>query len=280
MSLSPPLVNYHLLDTGYCVVAECDVLRGASRQKVECHALVALIEHPTAGWLLWDTGYAPHMLAATSRWPYRLYRLATPLHMRPELAVAAQLGRFGLKPGDIGRVIVSHFHADHIAGLRDFPEAALVAHARAYADVAQRSGLRALQRGFIPELLPPDFARRAELLPSFSGPPLPALGPTHDLLGDGSLLLVELPGHARGQIGMLAHTERGRVLFAADGAWFSRSYREVRLPGRVTYAIVDDPAAVKTTLERLRDFSLACPDVLIVPTHCPEIYQSRVMGDG
>lgn len=274
MTLSPPLVNYHLLDTGYCKVAECDVLRGASRQRVECHALVALIEHPSAGWLLWDTGYAPRIFDATAGWPFRLYRMATPLHLRPELAVSAQLAHYGLVPNDIKQVIISHFHADHVAGLRDFPQAALVAHARAYADVAQRKGLRALQRGFIPDLLPQDFARRAVLLPSFSGPALPGLGPTHDLLGDGSLLLVELPGHARGQIGMLADTERGRVLFAADGAWFSTSYREVRLPGRSTYAIVDDPAAIKTTLERLHAFSLACPDVLIVPTHCPEIYKS------
>jgi hypothetical protein len=76
---------------------------------------------------------------------------------------------------------------------------------------------------------------------------------------------------------MLAHTERGRVLFAADGAWFSRSYREKRLPGRSTYAIVDDADAVGATIEKLHDFAQACPDVLIIPTHCPEIYAREVL---
>jgi monoamine oxidase len=54
---------------------------------------------------------------------------------------------------------------------------------------------------------------RATLLPSFTGQRLPGLGPTHDLFGDRSLLLVSLPGHAHGQSGMLAHTENGDVLF-------------------------------------------------------------------
>ena len=58
--------------------------------------------------------------------PYSLYRRITPLFLRPELAVARQLGAFGLKPPDIRLIFVSHFHADHIAGLRDFPDATYV----------------------------------------------------------------------------------------------------------------------------------------------------------
>jgi glyoxylase-like metal-dependent hydrolase (beta-lactamase superfamily II) len=274
---TPPLIRLELLDTGYCVVAECDVLRGASRRKVECHALVGLLEHPTAGWMLWDAGYALRMFAATERWPYRLYRYATPLCLEPELSALRQIERRGLRASDIGRIIISHFHADHIAGLLDFPQAELVASAAGYSDAAPRSGFNALRRGCIPELLPADFTRRANFISEFTGPPLPALGPTHDLLGDGSLLLVELPGHARGQLGMLAHTERGRVLLAADGAWFSESFRKKRLPGRMSYNIVDDAQAVGTTLEKLHAFALACPDVLIVPTHCPEVYAREVL---
>jgi len=146
----------------------------------------------------------------------------------------------------------------------------------AYDDIATRRGLRALRRGYIPALLPDDFRARATLLPAFSGPPLPALGPTHDLFGDRSLLLVALPGHARGQIGLLVQSERGRILLAADGSWLTRAIRERRPPHSITHLFVDDPRAVRTTIERLHAFSQACPDVRIVPTHCPEAFAREV----
>jgi hypothetical protein len=39
---------------------------------------------------------------------------------------------------------------------------------------------------------------------------------------------------------------------------------------------VDDPAAVGETLHGLHTFAAACPDVRIVPTHCPEAYTREV----
>ncbi len=268
-------VECHILDTGYCLVSEHHLIQGGRRRKVDCHALVALISHPLHGWLLWDTGYAPRLLDATRRLPFRLYRHVTPLRLRPTLAVAAQLERRGLAPRDIRHVVISHFHADHIAGLRDFPGARLIASQAAYADIARRQGLGALRRGFIPALMPGDFGARATLI-DCGGPPLGALGPTHDLFGDGSLLLVALPGHARGQLGMLAHTERGRILLAADGSWLRRAIRERRPPHRITDLFVDDPAAVRETIGRLHAFAQANPDVVIVPTHCPEAFGQLV----
>lgn len=270
--MNPPTLRCHVLDTGYCLASESMMIQGGRRTTIECHALVALLHHPQRGWLLWDTGYAPHMLAETEHLPFRLYRRMTPLRLRPELAAAAQLARFGLAPAGIGTIIVSHFHADHVAGLRDFPAAQFVTSRAAYDDFASRRGFSALRRGYVPALVPADFARRAELLDPPAGQPLPGLGPTHDLFGDGSLLLVALPGHARGQLGMLANTERGRVLFAADGAWMRRAYRELRPPHPITNLLVDDVAAVRDTLAGLHAFALACPDVTIVPTHCPEAY--------
>src|SRR5205807_556113 len=102
--------------------------------KVACHSLAALLRHPDHGWLLWDTGYAPRMLEVTRGLPFALYRAATPLHLRPELAALTQLERLGLREHDIRRVLISHFHADHIAGLRDFPGAEYIASQLAYRD--------------------------------------------------------------------------------------------------------------------------------------------------
>jgi glyoxylase-like metal-dependent hydrolase (beta-lactamase superfamily II) len=269
-------LEYHVLDTGYCLAHESMMMQGGRRTTVACHSLVGLLRHPTEGWTLWDTGYAPWMLRATRRLPYRLYRLVTPLRIAPGGAVAAQLPRFGLTPADIKRVIISHFHADHIAGLRDFPQAEFWATAAAWADAAPRRGVNALRRAFIPSLLPPDFRQRLHLLPTFSAPPLPGLGPTADFFGDMSLQLVALPGHARGQIGALAQTTRGPVLFAADGCWLTRAARERRPPHPITRLFTDDTQAVRTTLDGLHTFMAARPDVAIIPTHCPEAYRREV----
>ncbi|GAC1673080.1 MAG: MBL fold metallo-hydrolase [Ktedonobacteraceae bacterium] len=275
-----PILQCHILDTGYCLAWEDHLIQGGRHERLQCHSLVALLQHPQHGWLLWDTGYAPRMLDATSHFPFSLYRRATPLHLDARLAVAAQLVRWHLTPGDITHIIISHFHADHIAGLRDFPSATLIATESAYLDVASRRGLRALKRAFIPELLPTDFARRARLLSPFAGETLPALGATHDLFNDGSLLLVALPGHAHGQVGLLANTQRGRILFAADGCWLRRSIYEQRPPSRLTHPVVDDPKAVRTTIQHLHDFMQVNNDVVLVPSHCPVAFAQEVAQEG
>ena len=276
MSQQTPILQCQILDTGYCLAREQHILQGGTRRTIACHSLVALLRHPDHGWLLWDTGYAPRMLEATRRLPFALYRAATPLFLKPHLAVVAQLARLGVQASDIRHVLISHYHADHIAGLRDFPAAAYISSQPAYDDVATRRGLSALSRAFIPALLPDHFEQRVTLLPPFRGESLPSLGATHDLFGDGSLLLIELPGHARGQIGMLAHTARGRVLFAADGCWMRRSIRENRPPSRLTSFFVDNPTQMRATIQHLHHFALAQPDVIIIPSHCPEAFADEV----
>ena len=267
-----PTLQCHMLDTGYCLAWENHVLQGGAHQRIHCHALVALLRHPEHGWTLWDAGYAPRLLEVTQHLPFSLYRRATPLYLRPELAVIAQLHMFGLEASDIRRVIISHFHADHIAGLRDFPQSELITTEAAYADILPRRGLHALRRGYIPTLLPSDFAERATLLPTFKGVALPGLGATYDLFGDGSVRLVSLPGHAHGQIGLFAHTDNGDMLFAADGCWLMRSITERRPPSRLTHFFIDDARAMRTTIDHLHTFAQAYPTVRIVPSHCPEAF--------
>ena len=268
-------MQVRLLDTGICRVPEFHVLRDGSRRMLDCHAVVALIEHPQRGWGLFDVGYSQAMITATQHLPWSLYRQATPLQLAPELEVVNQLPRYGLSAADIGWIVLSHAHADHVAALADFPQAQIYMSATAFELLSQVQGINALRRGIIPHLFPQGWHQRLHLIHEFRDQPLFALGNTHDLFGDGLLRLVELPGHARGQIGMYIANSRP-ILLAADGAWHSRAIREQVLPHPIIYFMIDDAKAMATTLARLSAFAQAYPEVLIVPCHCPEIYANEV----
>ena len=256
-----------LLNTGFCAASEHHLMRGAPRRATTAHALCALLEHPR-GLVLFDTGYAPRVLDAFGVFPFWIYRALTPTTTRPEWGAVAQLERSGFKASDVRLVIVSHLHADHIGGLKDFPDARIVLSERAL-EVSRRRGFRALRHGFVPMLAPDDLEDRAQVIRDFTDAPLTPFGATHDLFGDGTVRLMPLPGHARGQIG--AYIEPCRTLLAADGAWLSAAFRQNRPPDAVPLrAFFDDPAATIQTLDRLHRFHLDHPDVRIVPTHCPE----------
>lgn len=272
------LFECHILDTGYCLALEAVMVRGGRLKVVQCHSVVALLRHPQHGWMLWDAGYAPRLLDATGRWPFRLYRMATPLKIEGCPPLEAQLERFGLAPDDIKTVVLSHLHADHIAGVRDFPKAQFVLTREAFEDARARTGWKALKRAFVPQLLPDDFEERTTLLPNFEGPEAGPLGGTHDLWGDGSCVLVSLPGHARGQIGMIASTTRGRMFFVADGCWHRQSLRDGCAPHPLTNLVVDNPKEVVSTVRKLRQFAHDYPEVTMVPTHCPESFGDLVVS--
>jgi glyoxylase-like metal-dependent hydrolase (beta-lactamase superfamily II) len=210
------------------------------------------------GVVVFDAGYAPRVLEASSDWPYRAYRYAAPMEIGEDLLTG--LARRGIASDDVRTLIVSHLHADHIGGLRDFKRARLVLSRDALA-TARLSGTRAVQHGLLPALLPDDLERRALLVEEL--PLGPLVGPfgTHDLFGDGVFLLIRLPGHARGQIGLYIDDE----FFVAD-AVFGVSALD-RPPGLGDLAVAADREALRRTRARLRELRAQYPLVRIVASH-------------
>jgi glyoxylase-like metal-dependent hydrolase (beta-lactamase superfamily II) len=263
-----------LLNTGFATTHAWILQRGAGLRRVELPVTVALLHHPEHGWGLFDTGYAPRSREASRGWPYVIYHHVAPIHAAPGDTVAAQLDAAGFSAADVRWIVLSHFHADHVAGLRDFPHARLWASREGWEHARARRGVAALRRALLPELFPQDLAERATLLDAFDAPPVEALGGAWELFGDGSAALIPLPGHARGQLGMLARVRDDagdrEVLFAADAAWLSAAIRARGPPHAITRVFIDDFAALERTLHRLHAFADARPEVRIVPTHCPE----------
>jgi hypothetical protein len=72
-------LRVHILYAGSCSHPEGMVLRGASWKPAVFPALVALLEHPTKGLALFDTGYTARFTEATRTMPNRIYRWLTPM---------------------------------------------------------------------------------------------------------------------------------------------------------------------------------------------------------
>lgn len=247
-------------------------------------SLFALIEHPSIGYCLFDTGYSENFLQATARFPERLYRAVTPVNLASCDSAVEQLSRKGVRPEQIKRVYLSHFHADHMSAAAEFPHAKFVYLEAAWqrvAPVIESSGplLRwsALRQGYLPALFPPDFRERSEPLRGERLRSLPqALSPFTegvDLFEDGSAFAVELPGHAAGQMGLVIQSERGFIFFIADACWTREALSKSRLPSRVAQSIFSDKRAYAQTLERLRVLAQRADELTLVPSHCEATYR-------
>lgn len=190
------------------------LFRGAPRELRRFPAGVFLYDGAGGERVLFDTGYAPGRW--DTGWRGAVYRRLLPPEVAPDDDVATRLRADGVDPRSITHVVLSHLHPDHIGGVRRFPEAVFVLTA------GQQRTLDApsLRSGVLTGLLPHWWPQTRRLVLTGSsfrsvdveGIPLRAA----DLFGDGSYLIVDLPGHADGHVGALV--ER-RVLLAGDAAW-------------------------------------------------------------
>lgn len=152
----------------------------------------------------------------------------------------------------------THAHWDYVSGLLDLPDLPVHLH-RTERDwigsgpVAPVGGVRDSLRG------------RPVVDYELDGPPVLTFARSHDLFGDHSVLLVDLPGHTPGSVGVLAHTGRGWILIAGDAAWHMLQIENVRQKSSYPGVLVDqDRDEAFRTLQRLH---LARHTVTIIPTH-------------
>jgi glyoxylase-like metal-dependent hydrolase (beta-lactamase superfamily II) len=262
-----------LMKVGSCRHCERMVRSGGSWRAVAFPSMCALIMHPTVGPILYDTGYADHFTSATIPFPERLYRWTTPMRLPADETLAAQLARGGLRPSDVRVCVISHFHADHVAGLRDLPNARFICLRDDYDATRRGHRFGRVRKGLLTALLPDDFESRLKFAndgPTLSLPvELRPLGSAIDLFGDGTVAAVRLPGHTAGHLGLLfTDSHARRVLLCADAAWQRQAWAGRERPARVAGLVIHDWQAYLETLGRLRAVEENAPDLAIVPSHC------------
>lgn len=208
-------VDYKILQAGYCFQNRKNAIRGAKSEIIKFPANFALIKHEKHGYILYDTGYSEHFYAQTKQFPYCIYAKVTKVVCKKEHSAVNILKRFNISADEINYIIISHFHADHISGLRDFKNAKFICFENCYKEIKNNIGFKALLKGFIPKLLPDDFEERLMLLNN------------KDIFNDNTLIAMDLSGHVIGQLGLLINNE---TLLASDACWQEENYKEMKLP--------------------------------------------------
>jgi glyoxylase-like metal-dependent hydrolase (beta-lactamase superfamily II) len=257
-----------IFEAGFCTHPACMVLKGAG-VKSQCFPSRAYLISTKVGNFLWDTGYAEHFMDA-SHGVYRLYSMVTPVTFNPSQSLILQLKSNGVTAKDIRGIIVSHFHADHVAGLLDFSGTNIICSFDAWNSIKNIKGISALKKGHLPDLIPKDIETRLSFVEQLPNRVLPnVLRPFEtgwDLTGCGDVLIVDLPGHAKGHLGAFIATEQGWVLLASDAAWTEEAYTSLRGPSELSFLIQNNRKEYYETLNQLHQLHIQ-NQVKIMLTH-------------
>ena len=252
-------------------------MRGHRWHSMKFPAIVALIKHPTRGYILFDTGYAKRFITETDNFPERMYRLLTPMHLCDKEQLLEQLRERNISADDINYVFISHFHADHIAGLLDFPEALYICSRRGLSSFEQRSRFMGLIKGYLKNLLPDDFRSRVTFI---EDKPLLKLErayypykKAYDIFSDGALMAIEMPGHAYGHFGLL-YNQGDRVNFlVGDACWTEEAFKLGLRPNPLAHLIMSNAVQYHTTLDKLSKLYGHNQKILIIPSHCQKTFE-------
>lgn len=271
-----PMLNFQLLKVGYCVHPEAIVHPGQPWRKKKFPAIIGLLKHPQEGYILFDTGYASQFHQATHSFPNRFYRWITPMHLRDNEKLHVQLNKLGISEAEIRYIFISHFHADHIAGLSDFTQAKFICSNAALKDFYARKGIQGLIKGYLPTLLPNNFSSRVIFIENL---PKVTLNSTfapfeigYDLFTNKTHIAIALPGHAFGQFGLLYTSDKIKHFLIADACWTEKAYKQHIYPNKITNIIIANPVAYRETTMKLQQLALHNKNLNMYPSHCESSY--------
>ena len=224
-----------------------------------------LIEHPR-GLFLVDTGWCREISPAgvyDARAAARLLPGYLAAFYHPCLpagaAIHEQLAGLGISPAALDTVILTHLDPDHVAGLRHLRSAKRIVLPEDEYFWSCRTVYKARQ----PRALWMD--EPIERL-FYRGSPL---GPNRwaiDLLGDESLMLVNLPGHTDGLAAVLVRNGPRFVLLTSDAAFCQRNWEELITPG-----FGFDRRFQLRSLQWIREMAADPGCVAVLASHDPQV---------
>lgn len=257
----PPQVGFAIIKTGKVSVTERLLLPdGSLTKKTDTNFSAFLIKHKD-DYLLFDTGLGANIEAQYAQdmphWARPFFKFDKPVR-----AARKQLDDAGFAP--VERVIVSHGHWDHASGVPDFPEAQIfassdempsIAHPSVGAATVWPSQVATPNTRWVPLVLQPiAYKGYAQSL---------------DLYHDGSVVLVAMPGHTKGSLGLFVTVDSGTCyFFIGDVAWKTAAMQAGAPKFWAASIVVDrDREQTLRSVQQVRDVVRQYPDVVVVPAH-------------
>jgi len=204
----------------------------------------------TEGYMLFDAGYSADFNSVISGWPQVLYKYLIPVNIEPQDTCLSQLKKESIKAEEIKYIFISHFHADHIGALRDFPAARFICSGKDYKKLKNLSTFRQLLKGFANKLLPEDFESRVTYVEDLQEVTDKIFPVCYALPFAKDIFAVSLPGHTAGQFGLWFPQEN--ILLAADSAWAKENYTDNSPLHWFALRFCDDSKAFRKTLDLLK----------------------------
>lgn len=276
-------MKIHVLHCGYIRIAKelpdnggnfsTDIAKAMmtpERDRVTLPVSAYLIEHRSGIYLV-DTGWSRDISPdgtydfkdACSVLPRHLVMLYHPF-VPHGMTVKEQLDARGISPEDIKAVLITHFDADHVAGLRSVSNAQriIVPEDEAYWSVRTKYRVRQVR-----ELWETVRYERVFYRGHLLGPMNKAI----DITGDGDIMMVSMPGHTDGHTGVMVREGGKYVLIAADAAVSSSNWKTMRPAG-----LGIDKELQKKTLRWVKEASSDPDCVRVLCSHDPYVQPQTI----
>lgn len=255
-----PKVTLSVINTGDFKQIEAFLLSSGSLfKKVSASLPCVVIRHPQ-GTILFDSGLGKNVerdfneampFGTGFTFPYRLKETAR-----------AQMQTSGImNPDSIKTIIMSHLHWDHASGIEDFPRAEIWTTSADYNYAIKTIGKGVSRSMFDNEKIKWQFIR-------LENKPYENFDKSLDVYGDGSIVLVPLPGHTPGQTGMFVNLKSGkRFLFVGDATLYSDDAKIPARPWAEKLFVDADENKTEETIVRINRLMQKYPDLVIISSH-------------
>jgi N-acyl homoserine lactone hydrolase len=255
---SPPAgMAVYQLPTGVTHRSAAFAYRGGSFFDSRDFAMTAvLVRHPR-GDVLIDTGFGREIDAQFARMPPLFRAVTSYTRGRP---AADQLDAAGYDRKRLRALLLTHAHWDHASGVADFPGTPVWVTPEEHRFIRDGDWLTAVAR----------TAKDADYVDyELDGGPYLGFPRSRDVYGDGSIVIVEAPGHTPGSVVVFLSLPTGaRYALVGDLAWQQEGITEREERPWLQRTFGDsDPAAVRDGLLRLDAIALRWPSLVLVPAH-------------